>query len=115
VPTPKEEKLCQTVKAVEAEPEPEPEPLPEPTVHEVTQLTVSAVLDAARVSAPDDKPFFWHRKEHRDELEEYLSKTGKSVYTLCQELRDAIANGRTLKRQPVRLSEIFELIGRARS
>ena len=82
---------------------------------EITQDDVSAVLSAAQVSAPEEKPFFWYRREHRDDLQTYLFKTGKSLDLVCQEVRDAIGKGRGLKRQPVRLTEIFYLIERGRS
>jgi hypothetical protein len=81
---------------------------------EVTHMGLSAVLSAARVNAPDDQPFCWHRREHRDELQAYVSKTGKSLTQICQELNDAIDKGRKLKRQPRRISEILALIERDR-
>ena len=76
----------------------------------VTQNDVDALLHAAGVQAPDDQPFFWCRKEHRDDLTAMLERTGHSNGDLCAAVAQARADGRQMERPPRRLTEILDIV-----
>lgn len=99
------EKLLRPVQSVPVEKEQSPK-------FEVSQGDIDAVLKAAGIERDPSLPFFWHRQEHKTDLQKILEDTGSSVTAICQEIAEARGNGKMLARQPRRMSEIFKLSGR---
>lgn len=72
----------------EPEPEPELEPDPAPAARPAGD-PVPAVLDAAGVKPDPMRPRYWHRHEHRAELEAMLDRCGVDLATALARLRAA--------------------------
>lgn len=77
----------------------------------ITQADVAAILTAAGVTASLEKPLYWARREHRDDLAALMQRTGQTVEALCMRLRRAVADGRSLDRPARRLADLERLLG----
>lgn len=118
-PKPEPEKPFSTVQTPKPAPQPveakalvQPKPQAVGAFPAITQADVDAVLAAASISAPDDQPFYWSRKEHRDDLTALLARYGRPVDVLCDDLRGAVSKGKALQHRPRRLTELAALLGK---
>lgn len=97
-----------------AEPEtkgPRPTPAPiAPATPRSSQADIDAVLSAVGVAAPPDLPFFWARKEHREDLAGFLARKSLSVDELCVRLRAAVERGRRYEHAPRSVAQIVRLM-----
>lgn len=119
VSKPEPEKPFSTVQTPKPEPQParakattQPKPKTSGTFPAITQADVDAVLAAADISAPDDQPFYWNRKEHRDDLTALVTRYRKPIDMICDDLRAAVANGKALQHPIRRLTELASLLGK---
>ena len=93
----------------------ETQPKPSGQEQGVTQTDIIAILSAAGIKATLEQPFYWQRREHRDDLTEILTKRGCTVSDLCDQLRAAVQAGRELEHPPRRLNALVDgLLSRGR-
>lgn len=101
-----------SLKTVKAKPSVPQKPQTIGAFEAITQADVDAILKAADISPPDDQPFYWSRKEHRDDLTTLLMRYGHPIEKLCAELRRTISEGKVLQHRPRRLTELSALLGK---
>lgn len=70
---------------------------------------VFAVLKAAKAKMPEDQPFFWTRREHRDDLFAILKRQGCTLEALCERIEKAVSQGRGIDFTPTRLTQLEAL------
>lgn len=97
--------------ATHAQPEPAPPRITTKADQAIGTDDVLAVLKAAKAKLPDDQPFFWTRREHKDDLAAILKRTGLSRHALCERIEKAVSAGNGLDFIPTRLTQIEPMLG----
>lgn len=77
-----------------------------------SQGDVNRLLDAAKIMPPDDQPFYWCRREHREDLDRLKADTGMTLQGICAAVQDAMSDGRKLECHARRLTDLKALLGR---
>lgn len=73
--------------------------------------SVQAVLNAARVEVVPDQPFYWSRREHREQLADILARRRQSCAELCADLAAARAAGMEYDAAPRTMENVASIAG----